>query len=261
MAMSPISVLLHSKSLSLFKRDSLDQVVLARRPFVYPDGTLEFDCSDDHEVNSLYRELPLLAMSHQTAYFRTLLGCPLRRYYLCFRRDYETRLKASSLGLGVGMLEFFPGEWEKARLQFSVTFNRKPQAKIVASLVLYISETIRKVMTHGVANEGPVYPIRPMLRVRGNRADLELDASRSGPRTLNFLLLEALNLGHDKWLVEKALYNQDDPILVQRSLDGAKRAYSICKMKWSEAYEKEFVEAGCGGYGEPELFYDLQLQS
>jgi len=252
MLASPISVLLHSRGLDLFNADRLHHVVKAYCPFQYPDGTYEIGVADGTEADKLYLELGVFAV-HREWHFRNLLPFPLRRYYLLARKDYDNRLGDSGLGLGVGVLEFRPGEWQLENLQFTVRFHRKPSARTARIFLKHLQGWLGQISEMGLSGEGPLTPVRRMLALRGTRASIWLNASRTGPRTLLWLLLEALGFGHDVALIERILFNEDDPVGIEKSLQGARNAYAFMKLPWGEADERRLLEEGLGGVGETEI--------
>jgi hypothetical protein len=259
MLASPIGVLLHSRGLGLFNRESVKLLTLGYKSFAYPDGTIEFDCGDDAGADRLFRALPVIAANHKTIYFRNLLGYPLRRYILVYAKTYFDRIEDAGLGLGAGVLDFFPGEWKRECLQFTITFRRRPSQRAVKELLHRFSSLFRATRRVGLDSEGPLLFAKKSIAIRGTRAEMYVDASRTGPRTLVWPLLEALNFGHDIIPVELAVYNQDDEVNIQMSLEGARTAYTVCNMPWTEQYEREFLERARGGLGEPTRTYPVDL--
>jgi hypothetical protein len=56
----------------------------------------------------------------------------------------------------------------------------------------------------------PIVSAEPQIVFCGGRADIVL-ATRTGPSTLNYHILCALEFGHSVAAVESASFNQDDP--------------------------------------------------
>lgn len=252
---SPIGLLVHAKALPLFNQRLLSCAVQQFLPFIYPEGTIEFSVSSDEELREFSErylryssDIPDWPLT-TGLWFRNQVSFPLRRYWIEFRRDYLEPIRDRGVGIGMagGTLKWYPGEKKLDDLLMAVLFHRNPSKKTKSRLVDCISTWFDAVKDGGIDGEGPAFPAIRHVKLHGRRAELRLNASRTGPRTLLWLLLEILKVAHDVSRIEVICFNPDDPVAIEHELQGIRSAFKLMGRKWTEQDERKHLIARRGG--------------
>jgi hypothetical protein len=252
---SPVSKLLHSKALEFFEPDHLARGISDCSPFEYPDGSLEFSVASfpagDELKQSYLRLIPRPADIPLTAGygFRNLIVFPLRRYWITLRNDYYDLSREEGFAIGtVGAGgNYYPGEQKTNDLLFSVGLLHKPTKRVTAALAERLTNWLRSVREHGIDSEGPVWPVYPQIQVTRKRVDIHLDVSKTGPRTLVWLILEMLNFGHEVAAIDSALFNSDDEEAIRWAIEGSRRAAVRRGSKFTAEDEEKYLIERAGG--------------
>jgi hypothetical protein len=258
---SPIAILLHSKARPLFDQEFISRAIIECSPYEYPEGTLEFLTPSEAAFKRLYEtrfhyssEFPDWPLT-DGFWLRNLVSFPLRQYWLVVRRDYIDPMRDGRVGIGIagGHLEWFPGEKQLDDLPFTVWFHRVPSKRTKAELARRLSAWFCLVGQQGIDGEGPIRPAVPQMIFRGRRADVRLDAVRTGPRTMMWLTLEALRFGHEVSPLEIIGFNSDDETDLKKELAGIKNAFEIMGRSWTEEDEQKHLLKRLGGGAEPQI--------
>jgi hypothetical protein len=262
---APVSVLLHSSVLPRFDQAGVALAVRERSPFIYPEGTLEFSLANDAEVAPLFnRNLRSVesfpsGLLYQQYWIRNLLGFPLRKYLLLYHPDYGDRQSEDGLRLGPGWLTFYPGERSREDLLFSIRMRRKASRKVAAGLVSCLSIFFRSVSAGGIDSEGPLLVKSPQVIWCGRRFDLHLDATRTGPRTLMWLLLVAFKFGFEVAPVEDIVFNDDDEVRIHEELELGRRGCAFAEIPWTDGDIQRHLDVRRGGAVEDTVLIPLFL--
>jgi hypothetical protein len=220
----------------------------------YPDGTLQFDCPDAIAAENASRDIGLFQFlfdqTISSTLSRNLAAFPEQCYSFYYGGDYQRRLGEDEFiaGRGSGM-KHWPGEYRLEDILFTIWFRRRPSNDVRAALAGEIGAWLASVAEAGLWSEGPVLPIVPHMQFRGKRADIRLDASRSGPHTLMYLILTALEFGHRVAPVGSAVFNYDDPLARQTMIECIRNATMFTGVKFDKEDERKWLEQELGGPG------------
>ena len=211
-----IGTILFHRILPMLSDDMLDEAMRkVTHSFRFPDGSIYLEVPDHPTHLAIVAPIlaePILEGRVEVQIYRSLAAFPLVWYGLHYPMAYQDMLDEAGFGAGVGSAaKTWPGERKLDRLQFTTWFKQTPEKPAREAFRDTISGWCASVATHGVDGEGPVASADPEITYRGKRADIVLDATRSGPNTLNYLILVALEFGHSVAVVENAMFNQDDP--------------------------------------------------
>ena|GEM_PF-6077579 len=167
----------------------------------YPDGSLEYDL--DPRTQDLWRAwIPrkLLPISI------SILGCwrslppfqplPDSRSH-CFEsiEEHEKWLDPiACIQFAPGILQpDYPESVDLSGLQVTLILYRRITRDVRTRIIRTICEWHRSVSIQGVFEEGPVRRISSEIEFQGRRAQFSFDASETGQRTLNWLVISILN--------------------------------------------------------------------
>ena len=211
-----LGTILFHRILPMVPTDKLNEAIRkASRSFWFPDGSVYLEVPDQKTAVTVVS--PNVAESImegriEVVIYRSQAAFPLRWYALHYPMTYQNILGEDRFGACVGSgAKTWPGEQTLDRLEFTVWFKRKPAKQVRLAFRDVIRGWFASVANHGADDEGPIACADPNIVFCGRRADIVLDATRSGPSTLNYLILTTLEFGHSVAAVENAMINQDDP--------------------------------------------------
>ena len=186
---------------------------------VFPDGGLLVRTDRDDE--SLARHVHAL-ISSKWEILSVVSGCPIRRLapfgahlsYDLMYREFRDPVSGKRHPLLLHPNSWTPvdtdSEAKLNNLSLAVKFESLPSSQVVEhfmQLVRYWSDSVSET---GVFGEGPAFLATPLIEFRELCAFVRLDASRSGPETLNWLMMLLADFGFDIHSVKAIRYDHEN---------------------------------------------------
>jgi len=179
--------------------EALERSVSAVRFF--PDGSLEYE----HHAETLefwMAFMPLKKIGISIAFLGYIQSVPWftespnRHFKLISVKEHETRIDQGCL-LFAPRREICPQSTDLTALHVTVQFQRRIRQADMPALANAVREWHASVAEAGLFGEGPVGQLSSNIEFQGRRAQFSFDATRTGQRTINWLILSLLNATYD----------------------------------------------------------------
>jgi hypothetical protein len=183
--------------------------------FAYPDGSLHY--SDPGACDALRLEMVSLGLGGQVeiACMRGLMIDSRERLFtLLYPTNYQSKLGHNHLKFSVASGRPVSEEERRNPVAIIVEFKRALKSKERERYLAYLKTWTKSVEKAGVGGEGPAWITSNEIAFAQNWVWFEVDRSKSGLNTLNWLALVHLNFGMAVVPVQSVLFNmpaESDP--------------------------------------------------
>ena len=183
----------------------------------YPDGSLDYAFhpnTDPLWQAMMFQKRKLHVRQTNLGSFAALppfRGSPrLRHYALTSSDEHEQRVHPGGiLFFAPGVLrDDYPEQLDLTHLDLNIFFHRRIRRDDMHCLVSAIQEWHGSVCGSGLFGEGPIGQLSDGMEFQGRRAQFWFDASRTGQRTINWLILSLLNATYDVLLPSGFIFNE-----------------------------------------------------
>ncbi len=183
----------------------------------YPDGSLEYAFRPDTDPlwqAMMFQKIRLHVRQTNLGNFAALppfRGSPrLCHFVLTSSDEHEQRV------IPGGVLFFaptvlrddYPEQLDLTHLDLNIFFHRRIRRDDMRCLVSAIQKWHGSVSGSGLFGEGPIGELSDEMTFQGRRAQFWFDASRSGQRTINWLILSLLNAAYDVLIPSGFIFNE-----------------------------------------------------
>ena len=180
---------------------------------IYPDGSLEYELHPETEPFWLAcMNLKQAGMSCRFfGYIPSLPWFPgspkARKFKLISSVEHEKRVDPSGCLMFGPRHEESPKSADLTALHLTVQCHRRIRRDAMPLLAGVVRDWHASVSEAGLFGEGPVGQLSGEIEFQGRLARLSFDASRTGQRTINWLILSLLNATYDAVKLTALVFN------------------------------------------------------
>ena len=185
---------------------------------LFPDGSMQWNNEQrEVDVRRFLYSIGIMDKSVWDTPFRALSGFGQHLYFLLYPLKYQKRV--GTLNFGPGLRPAQPvvdSEHCLEDIGITVTFRKQPPRDIKLQFEMAVNDWFRVAELQGAIGEGPV--IRRSEVVFDEKcARFELDFTRSGQATLNWLMLAMLTFGVSRSVITEVIPCRERQVLIPDS--------------------------------------------